>query len=471
MAKLALVNPQLVSSRWKAGLRPQTMDDALPRHGLTFLSAALKRAGHEVLLADLRLLSGWDAYEDLLRTQRPDYVCVTGHTLEAHVSLESLRRAKNVLPECITVAGGIHFSMYPELAIDAGCTDYVIRGEGELSLVKLANRPAGWPRIFWGEVPDLDAIPFEDRELYQDYSYRILFPLWDLPTPIIDILTKRGCPWRCRFCCGPGEQNLFSKPSKKDPEIRIPTFRHRSVSNVIAEMEELYSKYRFRGVVFSDDQFIIQKEWVEQLCEELHRTGFVRRGVRWWAGARADIICRYPELIEAMRDAGLHIISIGFESFSDPILEWLGKGVDRETNFKAAEICHGLGLDIFANVMFGIVNSHGEWHIEDDVVSIQAINQIRPRYFSPSFFSPIPGSWFYEWAGENGLLGDESPERMGNRTPSEMKVRGVDYEKLSGLLKQCQKQFKSPLSDIYRYYLYRFQVWKQRYGWCKVAVQ
>jgi anaerobic magnesium-protoporphyrin IX monomethyl ester cyclase len=468
MAKLALVNPQLVSSRWKAGSRPQTMDDALPRHGLTFLSAALKRAGHEVVLADLRLLSGWGEYEALIKRQRPDFVCVTGHTQEVQAALECLKRAKKILPECITVAGGIHFSMYPALAIDAGCTDYVIRGEGEISLVKLAENPNALPQVFWAETPDLDDIPFEDRELYPDYSCRIRFPLWDLPTPIVDILTKRGCPWRCRFCCGPGEQNLFSKPSGKNPEVRIPAFRHRSVSNVIAEMEELYGKYRFKGVVFSDDQFVIQKEWVKQFCEELHRTGFVRRGVRWWAGSRADIICRYPDVIRAMKDAGLHIISIGFESFNDSILEWLGKGVDSKTNFKAAEICHELGLDIFANVMFGIVNSHGEWNIEDDIASIQAINRMRPRYFSPSFFSPIPGSWFYEWAMGKGLLRDTSPERMGNRTPSEMKVRGVDYEKISELLKQCRKQFKSPLSDIYRYYLYRFQVWKNRYANCTI---
>ena len=58
MAVVLLVNPQLATSGWGRGLRPQTMDDALPRHSLTFLSAPLKAAGHDVRLADALTPSG-----------------------------------------------------------------------------------------------------------------------------------------------------------------------------------------------------------------------------------------------------------------------------------------------------------------------------------------------------------------------------------------------------------------------------
>ena len=63
---VALVNPQIITSSWGRGLRPGTMEDALPRHGLTHLSACLKERGHRVLLVDLRLLRGWGEYESLL---------------------------------------------------------------------------------------------------------------------------------------------------------------------------------------------------------------------------------------------------------------------------------------------------------------------------------------------------------------------------------------------------------------------
>jgi len=180
VAKIALVNPQLVSSGWQRGFSPQTMDDALPRHSLLFLSTPLKRAGHEVVLVDLRLLSGWAEYEDLLHRELADFVCITAHTAEAEVALECCRRAKRVLPGCTTVVGGIHFTMFPDLGEREGNVDHVIRGEGELTLPKLLANPTVFPRVVWGEPPDLDALPFEDRELYPDYADRLGFSIWIL---------------------------------------------------------------------------------------------------------------------------------------------------------------------------------------------------------------------------------------------------------------------------------------------------
>jgi len=438
--KIVLVNPQLVSSGWNRGLRPQHMDDALPRHSLTYLSAALKRAGYTVTLADLRLLPDWNAYDDMLKREAPDVVCVTAHTSEQEAALTCLARAKRACPGCMTVAGGIHFTMFPHDALEDGHADYVLMGEGEISLPKLMENPNAFERAFWGETPDLDDLPFEDRELYPDYAQRVRFPLWDLPVPVVDLLTKRGCPWNCRFCCGPGEQNLFTRPSKRHPERRVPSIRHRSVSNVIAELEELYAKYRFVGVVFHDDQFLIRKNWVEEFCRALHNAGFVARGMRWWAACRADVICQHPDAIEQMRDAGLQIMSIGFESFSDRMLEWMEKETTREQNMQAAAFCHELGLDLFANVIFGMPYSDGRWYIEDDLMSIEAIREIRPRYFSPSFFSSIPGSWFHPWAVERELLTDGDWKRQGNRSPGEAKIKGVDYERLSGLIEALQRE-------------------------------
>lgn len=437
--KVALVNPQLVSSGWSRGLRPEHMDDVLPRHSLTFLSSALKHAGHQVVLMDLRLMSGWDKFESALQSERPDFICVTAHTSERDAALECLSRSKSILPDGITLAGGIHFTMFPQDALDTGNVDFVVLGEGEISLPKLVHTPDIFPQVFWGETPDLDQIPFEDRALYGDYRNRILFPLWDLPVPIVDVLTKRGCPWKCRFCCGPGEQNLYTRPSRRNPSLRTPSLRHRSVSNVIAELQALYSNYQFKSIIFHDDQFLIQKNWVIDFCQALQDAGFVERGIRWWAASRADVVCQYPEVIEMMRDAGLQILSIGFESFSDRMLQWMMKETSREQNLQAAAICHSLGIDLFANVIFGMPFSDGRWYLEDDLCSLEAIREIRPRYFSPACFSPIPGSWFHQWAVDQKLIAEQDPRRQGSRTPGEVKVTGVDYATLNRLIEDLQQ--------------------------------
>jgi radical SAM superfamily enzyme YgiQ (UPF0313 family) len=365
---------------------------------------------------------------------------VTAHTSEIETALECCRVAKKILPDCITVGGGIHLTMFPEAATDSGVVDFVVRGEGEVTLPKLVASPGTFPRVCWGETPNLDRIPFEDRELYPDYAQRTRFPLWHLPTPIVDLLTQRGCPWQCRFCCGPGEQNLYTKPVADHPDQRLPALRHRSVSNVVSEMHELDEKYAFRGVVFHDDQFLIRRDWVEEFCEALHQEGFVKRGVRWWAASRADIICKYPELIAEMRRAGLQIISIGFESFSDRMLKWMRKDTTVAQNREAARICSENELDIFANVIFGMPYSDGRWYLEDDLASLEAMHQIRPRYFSPSFFSPIPGSWFYEWVISENILINDTHRHLGTRTPDRARVKTVDYGTLNQLLEEYRRQ-------------------------------
>ena len=456
MAKVVLVNPKAKSQKWGTGRHPRCMDDLLPRHGLTYLSASLKRAGHQVILADLRQLAGWEEYERLLLATRPDFVCSTAHTLEVEIACESLVRAKRTLPTCTTVGGGIHLTMDPSPAMETGHVDNVIRGEGEVSLPCLVEEPTAFSPVSWGEPPDLDELPFEDRELYPDYLSRTRFPLWDLPTPIVDVLTGRGCPWNCRFCCGPGEKQLFTKPSAKDPSKRRPFLRRRSVDHVMAELDQLHRRYHFRSVVFHDDQFLIRPQWVLDFCEKLHRAGYPRRGVRWWAASRADMVCRYPNVFKSMRDAGLQIISIGFESFSEPVLKWLNKGVSVESNFRAAEICHKLGLQIYANVIFGVPRADGRWYLADDLASFNGLRVVRPRYLSPSLLTPIPGSWLFDWSTRLDLLREDAPNATGSRNPGNHPLKGVDYKKLERLLRICRREHQGPWRDRWRYYRHRF---------------
>jgi hypothetical protein len=141
-----------------------------------------------------------------------------------------------------------------------------------------------------------------------------------------------------------------------------------------------------------------------------------------------------------MRDAGLAVISIGFESFSDRMLEWMRKETTREENLRAAKICHDLGLTIFANVIFGMPYRDGVWYPEDDEVSLAAIRKIRPRHFSPSFFDPIPGSWLYDWALGGGLVTVEESVGTGDRRPERAKITGVDYDWLSDQLDAYRRE-------------------------------
>ena len=453
MSRITLVNPKGDDTPWAGPRLPLNMEDAQPRHSLTQLSAVLKHAGHTVSLLDLRYLSGWPEFVECLLQQQPDWACITAHTFEAETALECGRRIKAERPACRVIMGGIHFSMFPEEAMEDRAADYVIQGEGEVSLPRLIACPELSSRVQWGVPPDLDSLPFEDRKLYSDYKVRIQFPVWDLRTPILDMITGRGCPWQCRFCCGPGEQNLYTKPSHREDGSRLPNLRRRSVDHVMRELAALDKEYGIGGLIFHDDQFLIRREWTEQFCEEMIAAGYPARGVGWWAACRSDMICRFPEQIRHMRDAGLRIMSIGFESFSDPLLKWMQKGTESATHLEAARICEDLGIDIFANVMFGLPREDGGWLKEDDLESLDAIEKIQPKYFSPSYFSPTPGSWFFEWAQKQDLMIQPS----GRRDPNGARMKGVDYAWLDQRVERLSERLARPWYHWSRIQYYRLK--------------
>ncbi len=458
MAKVLLVNP-----RWAPGLGsgrdPLDLDDLLPHHGLALLAAVLRGAGHAVDLLDLRLMSSWDDARQQMAQAAPQVVGVTARTQEAALAARCLELAAEAAPQALRLAGGMHFTMFPGEALAAGA-QYVLRGEGEVSLPALIADPASFPPVSWGRPPDLDALPLAQRELWPNYRQRLLYPIWSLPTPMVDLLTGRGCPWNCRFCCGPGEKNLYTRPSPHDPDKRLPYLRRRSVEHVMAELAELWGRYRFRGLIFHDDQFLIEPGWVTEFCQAMHQAGYPRRGVRWWAACRADMICRHPEVISQMRGAGLKVISIGFESFSDPLLQWLRKGTTAAVNRRAAAICQELGLEIYANLILGIPREDGVWRLEDDLAGLQAIEQMRPTYFSPSFLSPVPGSWLYNWAMGKGLMLSQDHAQAGSRRPGRVILRGVDYTELERRLAPVTARYRRFWRPRLRHYAYRLRAWR-----------
>lgn len=459
MARVLLVNPQQGSRGWGSGRDPLDMDDLLPHHGLAQLGAVLQKQGHQVELLDLRLVSGWEQARQHMSQTAPQVVCVTARTQDAAGAACCLAMAADAAPEALRLAGGIHFTMFPQEALDAGAHK-VLRGEGEVSLPALIAEPGSFADISWGEPPELDALPFALRELLPGYRRRLLYPIWSLRPPIVDMLTGRGCPWGCRFCCGPGEKNLYTRPSPHDPGKRIPYLRRRSVENVMAELAELWERYRFRGIIFHDDQFLIEPQWVSRFCGAMHQAGYPRRKVGWWAACRADMICRNPEVIAEMRDAGLKVISIGFESFSDQVLRWLGKGTTSEINLRAAAICHDLGLEVFANLILGVPREDGVWHREDDLAGLKAIQEIGPAYFSHSFLSPIPGSWLYNWAMDNELMLQQDHAQAGSRRPGRVILRGVDYDELGRMLAPIMASYRKFWRPRLGHYAYRLRCWR-----------
>jgi radical SAM superfamily enzyme YgiQ (UPF0313 family) len=409
-------------------------------HGLAHLSSAAKAQGFEVDLIDLRALAGWDAFRDELLQRRPAVVALTMMSVDYNPATEAVRIVKEVLPEAVTVVGGPHPTIVVDEVAKIDDFDYIVTREGEVTFPRLlgqirdGQRPEN--RILEGEMPDLDAQPFPDRELFlgewRKHGYTLESPevpfVPDLPAPFLTIIAGRGCKYNCSFC-QPAERQIFGRKVRK-----------RSPANVVAELKELRDRYHFASFMFHDDCLTEDREWVLEFCELYAAEGFHQP---FFCQSRADIILRHEEMIERMAQVGLRGTFIGFESGNDRVLRFLRKGTTREKNLAAARVCRKHGVKIWANYMLGIPTETREEILD----TVSMLKEIDPDWYSPAFYTPHPGSDLYDYCVEHGLSLITSHDQY-RRNPWETKVKGQDLEFLKWALRESQR--RKPVNALRR---------------------
>jgi len=409
-------------------------------HGLAHLSASAKDKGFEVDLIDLRALTGWDHFRQEILERKPDVVGITMMSVDYNPAMQCLQIIKEVAPKTITVVGGPH----PTLALDETAEideiDYIITHEGEITFPKLldaieqGNPPA--ERILTGECPDLDALPFPDRDLFlnewRKFGYTSDSPedpfVPELPPPFVTIIAGRGCKYNCSFC-QPAERRIFGRG-----------VRRRSPANIVQELEQLREKYGFNGLMFHDDTLTEEKDWVVEFCHLYREHGFTQP---FFCQNRADIIVRHQDMVQLMAETGCKGYFIGFESGSDRMLKFLRKGTTREVNLEAARVCRKFGIKIWANYMLGLPTETKEEVAE----TISMLQEIDPDYYSPAFYTPHPGSDLYDYCLENDLSLITSHDQY-RRNPTEVKIKGQDYEYLQWALQESQR--RKPINQFKR---------------------
>lgn len=382
-------------------------------HGLGLLSASAKRAGFEIDLIDLRKCKSWEDFESRIANAQPDVVGLSMTSLDYNPVMRCIDIIKRLDRNITTVVGGIHPTVALEEVAPNPGIDYIVQGEGEISFPKLLGKiKAGErsERVMVGEKPDLDQLPFVDREIF-DYSGELSHPFRELDIfvpPFVSLLVGRGCLYNCKFC-QPAERLLFGRT------------RLRSVDNVFRELKELREKYKFKCLMIYDDCFIEHNhEWVLEFCDRYESEGFDQP---FYAQCRSDIICRNEPLIKRLSEVGLACLSIGFESGNQRVLNFLGKGIRVEQSLKAAEICRKYDIKISGNFMLGIPTETKKEALD----TIKLIKAIRPYSIGVAHYTPYPGSALHTYCKEHNLIKITSHDDYHRGRRSSEKIRGVDY--------------------------------------------
>ncbi|HAG51105.1 MAG: hypothetical protein A2X87_04515 [Deltaproteobacteria bacterium GWC2_42_51] len=382
-------------------------------HGLALIGACAKAKGFDIDLIDLRRLKGWRHFRKEVIGRKPDVVGITMMSVEYESVMRCVDIIKDIDPTIKVIVGGAHPSLATQDVAKNEKIDFIMVGEGEISFVDLLmdiKNNTKSQRIIVGIKPDVEALPFAEREMF-GYDEVVGFSIEGLKPPCVSIIAGRGCMYNCSFC-QPAERSIFGKK-----------VRRRSVDNVIKELTILKERYNFSSLMIHDDCLIEDVNWVNEFCQKYPAAGFTQT---FYCQGRANIICRHEEVIGRMAEAGLSIISIGFESGNQRVLNFLRKGTTVEQNLKAAEICKKYKIKIWANYMMGLPTETKEEVMD----TVNMIKKIKPNIYSPAFYTPHPGSDLYEYCIKHdlSLIKDHIEYR---RNPGAPKIKGVDYDFLN----------------------------------------
>jgi radical SAM superfamily enzyme YgiQ (UPF0313 family) len=280
---------------------------AIPRLGTLLLGTILKQRGYDVrvYIEDMVKLD----HADITTADLVGISTITSTAPRAYYLADKIRSLNKNVP---IVFGGPHPSFLPEESL-SHC-DYVVRGEGEHTLLELINSLEQKQRL--GNIAGLSykegtqfvhnpTRPFItdlDENPIIDYS---VIPNWNPKRKIVTISTSRGCPFNCKFCSV------------------IPMFgtryRFNSVDHVINEIKTYAGKARH--IFFADDNFTANKKRTKEL---LHRILDEKIEFEWSAQVRADAT-QDPELLDLMQQTGCFSVYIGFESINPKTLEIFNK--------------------------------------------------------------------------------------------------------------------------------------------------
>lgn len=411
---VTLIFPGVALPGFDSFKKKPTIEANFIDHGLASLSAAAKAQGHTVDLIDLRTLRDWGHFREEVARRMTRVWGITSWSLHYPDAARAIRIIKEEKEDAVVVLGGVHATVQFQQVSSNRLIDHIITQEGEITFPKLLaklEQGEAVDRVIVGEPPVLDDIPWVDRDLF-DMAGELQTPMVpSLPMPFVTTNAGRGCPFKCNFC-QPAERAVFGNRVKM-----------RSQENVVNELRELKHRFQFRSWMAHDDLFFINHRWTREFCRQYRAAGFTEPYI---CQMRADLICRYPDVVTQMAECGLAWAMIGFESGSQRVLDLFEKETTVEENLKAAAICREAGVRIWANIMFG---APGETRSETED-TVRMVWTIKPDHLSTSFFTPTPGSGMAAELEQQGLIMVD-PYNGSCRTPNEAKVKHVDYDWLT----------------------------------------
>jgi len=332
------------------------------------LAAFVEKHNHKVEIWDEELIQIDEHNIDELVADLPKpYVfgitILTAQVARAFALAELLKRK---YPDSTVIVGGFHPTALPdECFTETDAIDFVVRGEGERTLVELYEAIRGNQ-----DFKAVDGLTFRDkhtgelvttgeRALIKDLGVLPQFP-YERFVAMLDrcrtksgrvhqydwgfIVTSRGCPYRCTYCA----QRMMTGN----------TYRWRPIDVVIAELDILINQLGAKSIFFLDDNFCFKRSHTIELCEKIRDAGLGEK-CEFSLQTRADNF--YKELVPVMRQAGFTSVGFGMETATEKLLDVICKEETVEQHVKAIALARENDMEVAMFMIFGLpTESHAD---------------------------------------------------------------------------------------------------------------
>ena len=369
-----------------------------PPLGTIYAAGWMRENGHSVSLFDVALREHVNDLSDVIEKESYGALVIydDGFNYLTKMCLTNMREAAFQMAKIASDRGlkvivcssdsTDHYEKY----LSNGC-DYVIKGEGEMTLLALIGSLEN------GEsVSEIEGIAYKDdigdvvvndkRPVLKDLDV-LAPPAWDLVDIesyrnvwsqgkhrfTLNVATTRGCPYKCNWCAKPIYGNRYNT---------------RSPMKVVDEIEFHITNHQVSKFWMCDDIFGLKPRWVQEFRDELKRRNL---SIEYMIQSRADLLLK-DDNIQALADSGLKEVWMGAESGSQNILDAMDKGITVEQIRESTRKLQNHNIKAAFFIQFGYL---GETK-SDIEKTLDLIRDLGPDNIGVSVSYPLPGTVFYD---------------------------------------------------------------------------
>lgn len=397
--------------------------------GLAYLAAVLQKAEYKTKIVDCR---GADA--DNIRLTPDGRFKQQGLDIERSIEMidpatdiigvsimfsqewpqvrDYINRVRAAFPDAVIIVGGEHATAMPEYSLrDCPAIDYVVRGEGELTLLDMVHRLRTGQR-----VEEVSGVCYVAKDVFIETPLSArMADIKEMPRPawhLIDVepyfqpnftmgishgrnmamLATRGCPYQCTFC--------------SSPSMWTTRYVMRPVADVVDEIEDHVKNYNVNSIDFYDLTAIVKRDWILQFVEELSKR---KLDITWQlpSGTRSESLD--DEVIAGLAKTGCEFLVYAPESGSNRTLEMIKKRVNLDNLVRSMRTAVKHGIITKVNFIVGFPFETRK-EILETIRFILKLALMKVDDCNISSFSPYPGSELFRELQNEGEIDEINDE-------------------------------------------------------------